>query len=475
MARAPGCTSTHAAIRCRRTTSEQQDGEAALEESWCPGRIATDVSTRRCCDSSRGRLLKRLVPGTLFTVVMVLSLALAAGATATTAQSGSLGIMTPTYIRSVRSDVSLGVEPWASAWAHFEYDLPSALSATPRYFVGPALDASGSIGALQRRLDRDGSYARNLAIGYAISRKAKYAAKARTFLLAWARHNHPTTKTYDCDTWGGSYASHGYFCFAYAYDLTKASGVYSAADKVTIRAYFKRASRALATYLDWWYASDWVFRHPDHWIAYDWTSNPQGLAYDVYDAYIGNDNTVLTSVARLALAIEAGDGTTVSKLFDPKYVFSVQSILDHGCQPRNDGDGVLGHPIPVPTMAIYMPGLLDNPEHGGCIDYMTYNARAHSILLLMAQAQGVQITLQLAELHVTWDYLRRFFGTAAEPSPANNDVIALQTDLSRFVIALHLFPTDGDLLNAAKSGNTSSYEEPQFLGPTTLTLWPLGP
>lgn len=387
----------------------------------------------------------------------------------------TLGIMTAEYITAMRQKVDAGVEPWASAWRDdFRYDMASPMAATPDVFAGPELDASGSWGTLQKKLDRDGYYARNVAIGYAVTGEAKYAAKAREFLLAWAKGNHPTTAAQDPDVLGSSYESHGYFSFAYAYDLTKASGVYSDADKTTITTYFRTAAKAMASYLDKWYSTDWVFKNPTATRAYQWTSNPLGLRQNAYDAYVGSDMAALTTVARLALAIEGGDAATVSKLLDPSYVFSVQSIIDHASGGKNDGDGMSGHPQPVPVNNIFKPGGLDNPGRGGCVDYMTYNSRCDLILLLMAQGQGVDVSRQAEELRASWGYLQRFFGANAERSPAPNDVIDPAACLPRFVLALHVFPGDGRLLGVAKSGDTADYYEPQFVGPTTLTLWPLG-
>ena len=388
--------------------------------------------------------------------------------------SGSLGIMTPSYVGALRGKVSGDIQPWASAWARFQSQARAGLVTTPNVFAGPDLDASGSWGTLQQMLDRDGAATRSLSIGYAVTGDVKYAAKAREFLLAWATSNHPTTKNYDSDPSGGSYASHGYFCFAYAYDLTQASGVYSAADKAAITAYFKTASDSLATYLDWCEANVWDLTQTTRLVPYEWKVNPLNLSQNVYDQFVGSDLVALTTAARLALSIEAGDIVTVHKILDPGYVFSVQSIVDHACAGRNDGDGVPGHPVPVPANNIFKPGALDNPGRGGCVDYMTYNTRMDTILLLMAQAQGADVAKQVAEVKVSWDYLQRFFGANAEPSPAPNDAIDLPVNLSRFVIVYHLFPGEQRLLDVLKSGDLASYDENQFLGPTTLTMWPLG-
>lgn len=384
--------------------------------------------------------------------------------------------MTPAYVSALRTKVSSGAEPWASAWAHFQYDLPSALAATPDVFVGPDPGAAGSIGTLQDKLDRDGYYARNLAIGYAVTGDAKFAAKARTYLMAWAIGNHPTSTAHDTDSSGGSYMAHGYFCFAYAYDLTKASGVYSDTDANTIKAYFRAACDAMNTYLVMW-SHDWGFTgmDPNRRDLYAWSSNPLGLKYYVRDFYMGHDTAQMTTVGVLATAIMGDYSAMLAHLFDANYLLNVKDIIHYACAARNGGDGIDGHSGSVPNVAIFMPGSLDNPGRGGCVDYMTYVTRLSSIEILMSEAIGKDMTVQRAEVQTSWDYLHLFFGTNRHASPAPRDVIDDQTDLSRFVIAHKLFPSDAGILDAVNSTDKSTLVEVQYLGPTTLTLWPLGP
>jgi len=396
----------------------------------------------------------------------------------TPAPSGSLGIMTPAYVSALRTKVASGTEPWASAWAQFKYDLPSALAATPDVFVGPDPGPTGSIGTLQEKLDRDGYYARNLGIGYAVSGDVKYAAKARSYLIAWAIGNHPTSWGIDADESGGSYMAHGYFCFAYAYDLTKDSGVYSDSDKATIKAYFRTACDAMMSYLDHW-ADNWVFTqmNPTRQDPFEWSSFPNGvpLHYYVLDFIYGHDISQMTTVGVLATAIMSDHSAVLTKLFDTtNYRLNVKTIIHYACAPRNDGDGIAGHPVPVPNVAILMPGSLDNPGRGGCVDYMTYVTRLSSIEILMSEAIGKDMTVQRAEVQTSWDYLHLFFGTNRHASPAPRDVIDYQTDLSRFVIAHKLFPSDAGILDAVNSTDKSTLDEVHYLGPTTLTLWPLG-
>ena len=80
------------------------------------------------------------------------------------------------------------------------------------------------------QLDTDSRSARDLAIAYALSGDTTYARKAHDIIVAWAQHAQPATlQDYDSpDT--GQLQSWGAFSFAYAYDLTRGSGLYSPAE-----------------------------------------------------------------------------------------------------------------------------------------------------------------------------------------------------------------------------------------------------
>ena len=392
--------------------------------------------------------------------------------------SGSLGIMTPTYVSALRSKLSAGTEPWASSWAWFKANhVAPAMTANPNVYVGPATD-SGTLTTMLARLADDGNRVRCVAIGYAATGDAGYATKTRAYLMAWATGNHPTTSADCASIWALMWQGRGYFPFAYAYDLTKSSGVYSAADVATIKAYFKTASDALMGLTGWYYASEWAFSHPDNESAYEWAPNALGLKFHTIDRYIGGDILGEGTVGALALSIMDGDTTTVNHLLDPGYALGVQNQIHHACVPDNDGDGVAGHPNRVPQACIHKPGAGNNSGSGGPIDYFTYNSKDHIVMALMARGQGVNMTTQIAELATTYDYIARFFAPDAEASPAPNDYVNYGAGIPRLVLALSLFPNNARLKSIIQGNGQVDYKglcvEPEFLGPTTLTLWPLG-
>ena len=401
------------------------------------------------------------------TVIITALTALFLALSATSAQAAGL-LQTNTELSAIRSHIRHGDQPWASAWTWFRGGLLRiAMDNTPHVYGGPCrTDGSGT--ALEDALDRDGARARSAAIGYALTGTTRYASKARAYLLAWARNNTPTTFAHTGDRYTGSYQSHGAFSFAYAYDLTKSSSVYSAADRLTIKSYFRRFTNALETFITA-QRTDWVMTHPTASTGYEWSSNPLGLRYNRYDRYIGCDGIALTQLARLALARESGYTTEISQLLNRGNVMSAQSIIRKASAPRNSGDGVAGHPNPVPQLAIFKAGYYDNSSRGGAVDYMTYGERAVSMLLIMARRAGADVSAETALVKRSWTYLARFYGPNAERSPVPRDVVNTSVGLPRFVLPLRLF---GDqFLPEARAGDERSYNESQFLGPVTLMFW----
>src|SRR5450756_536584 len=89
----------------------------------------------------------------------------------------------------------------------------------------------------------------------------------------------------------------------------------------------------------------------------------------------------------------------------------------------NEGDGVDGHPVPVPQICIYLTFVAGR---GGMLDYMTYNTRIASVLVEMAENLGWDAD-ELAHAktmrHDSWIYIAQFFGPRAEPLPNPNDSI----------------------------------------------------
>ena len=288
----------------------------------------------------------------------------------------------------------------------------------PQVVAGPQT-TSGVGTPLELALDRDGSYARNLALAYALTGDTSYATKTRGFLVAWAAGNTPTAYA-DCgDKWGGSYQSHGAFMFAYAYDLTAGSGVFSDANKASIEAWMKRFTDALDTYMTY-LRGEFGVKNPAYKLAYVWDATKSFYAYE---NYVGGDNALLTQVARLSLARVCGYQTVVDSILnDSGNILSLESMSTASLSPRNDGDGVAGHPVPTPQVDVYKKPIIGR---GGTIDYMTYNTRVCDVFLEVAENANWDAAKTAAlrgRLDATWDYLSRFFGPAAEaPFIAEDD------------------------------------------------------
>ncbi len=374
-------------------------------------------------------------------------------------------ILTAADITAIRAQISAGREPQTSAWNVFlSSRVNGALSGSPAAYAGPL--ASGGVGStLELALDKDGAAARNLALAYALSDDTKYASKARAYLLAWAQGNTPTTYA-DCgDKWAGSYQAHGAFMFAYAYDLLYGSGVLSAADKTAIEAYFRHFTDALDTY-NTQLRQEWVITHPTYELPYVWDSTRH---YNVYDNYVGGDMVLLQQAARLAMARVIGYTAAVDGILNSSTdILGLESITKASLAPRNDGDGVSGHPTPVPQVDVYKTPIA---SRGGTVDYMTYNTRVDAVLLELAQNAGWNSSKAAAlrtRLHTSWAYLSRYFGSDAEPTFIAGDVAMTSVDVPRFALAYRDFG-DAAFLDLLNSGGRSTYYESQLLGPVTLT------
>ena len=394
------------------------------------------------------------------TVLSVVLAAVLFGLAASTATASSL-LMTSRDVARVRAHIAAGARPWSSAWSSFKPAVSQALAASPKVWTAKSA-ASGPSSGVQAAYDRDGHDARDAAIGYALTRDAADARKAKEFLLAWARGNTPLTYAGMKDDMGGTYLSHGLFGFALAYDLTKSSAAYSAADKATMRDWFSRTAGALQTFLNA-AGKDWVIGHRPDMRPYEW-SDPRGFTYSRWERYVGGDEPVLTSVAQLACALEAGDSGRVRAMFRSGYVFRVPQIIRAGSAPHNSGDGCGTRP--VPQVCIMKPGSGNNPGRGGCVDYMSYNERGQAVLFELARAAGRATPAMRREIHHSFTYLSRFYGPGARKSPAPNDTVNAAAGLPRMQIARHLF---GDSAFAADVRGKTDLDEPQFLGPVILT------
>ena len=213
------------------------------------------------------------------------------------------------------------------------------------------------------------------------------------------------------------------------------------------------------------FARNYWFSHTGRG-TYDWPGSR--LSYDRTDYYTGRDTAAAPAAAWLASAIVVGDTSSLDLLFDPAYKLSVGRILHGSCAPDNDGDGA--GTGTVPQVLIKAAGYYDNPERGGCLDYMSYNARLASILYQMADRLGLATATMRDELHSSWLYLSRFAGAHALRSPAPRDVIHWDIFLPRIQSAVHLYG-EQPFLDAVRGGQfpRSQFYEAQFLGPTILS------
>ena len=407
---------------------------------------------------------------TIAVVLVAALVALGAGATASPASASARHprlILTPSSIRAIRSRISHGRQPQAAAWRAFRTRLSSAMSSSTNVYVGPyrGNDSNAARSAFDR-LGRAGSNARNLGIGYVLTGKRTYAAKARALLVAWAKANHPTTVS-DWNTKDtGQLQSYGDFSFAYAYDLTYDAGVYSASDRTAIRSWFRRSVNALQTCLRP-FLTDYFFTHPDRSSmkgTYEWDSS---LHYSKYDALIvGSDFPMLMNAASLAMAYDVGYTKIVRKIMSSsKNPVNITKIVRSALTPRNEGDGA--GTKPVPQEKIYKSW----SSRGGMFDYMTYNTRTVNVLVDMAGHLGWgsnKLRVARTKLRRSWTYMARFFPPNARRNFNPTDRISLTACLPRFTLAWHDFGLKR-FSSIVKSGKRATYNEPQLLGPVTLT------
>ncbi len=373
-------------------------------------------------------------------------------------------VLTSEEVGEIRARITAGEEPWASAWTAFlqryaDPDLGKAPDVDPGPFTGGADVHSAFL-----KLDEDSRAARNLAIAYILSDDIRYARTAHDLLVAWSRASHPTTlKDYDSpDT--GQLQSWGAFSFAYAYDLTRASGLYTSDESATVADYFRRMTSALRG------AAERLAADPSIGTAerlpYEWTDE---LTYRYEDRVIGGTFAMALDLALLGLASQTGDKDTSAWVLEAdENPLRADRAVDHALRPENDGDGQGTDPAPIVTiMRMY------RSDRGGTVDYMTYSARLATLLCQVADNLGAPLTRQFTPaLEVSWLYLARFFAPDAAGSPNPDDVIDVDVCLPRFTLGYRILDEDR-LRDVLDAGPRAEYYEPQYLGPVTLTHWPL--
>ncbi len=371
-------------------------------------------------------------------------------------------VLTGPQIRVIRARIKAHRQPEASAWSTFlRGRVRAAMSAKPRVFHGPF--RGGDIhAAFDNTLTPQGSYSRDLGIAWVVTGKRAYAAKARAFIVAWAKGNTPTNLSAYRSLDTGQMQAPGAFSLAYAYDLTYNARVYSTADRAAIRSYFRRFIAALKNDMTTISSDPLIRSNSTQRRPYVWDSS---LSYRFIDGILGGDFSMLEDAAVVAMAADIGDRATIAWAFtNPHNVLRVPNTLAHALTPTNSGDG-MGRK-PAPQSHIYKGNI---SGRGGTLDYCTYSDRLASVLADLGQHLGYRtLTTYGTRLRASWLYLGRFFGPGAVRSPNPHDVVNRKADVPRFALAYHEFGTLR-FLAIVRSRARASYYEPQLLGPMTLT------
>ena len=255
------------------------------------------------------------------------------------------------------------------------------------------------------KLDEDSRAARNLAIAYILSDDLRYAQTAHDILVAWSRASQPTTlDDYDSqDT--GQLQSWGAFSFAYAYDLTKASGLYTSDESAAVADYFLRMTSALRGAVERLAADPSIGTAQR--LPYEWSDE---LTYRYEDRVIGGTFAMALDLALLGLASQTGDEDTVAWVLeaDGNPLRADRAVTTRSAR-RTTATAKARDPAPIVTiMRMY------RPDRGGTVDYMTYTARLATLLCQVADNLGTPLTRQFTPaLKVSWLYLARFFDPGA--------------------------------------------------------------
>ena len=249
----------------------------------------------------------------------------------------------------------------------------------------------------------------------------------------------------------------GYFSFAFGYDLTKDSGVYSAADKTTIESWFRRIADVMKGYQD-----NWATKVRTGRGAYDWSPN-YGLTFDRHDFDVGRDTSACPAAAWLAAALVSNYTAHLNLLYSSSYTLSIPKIIDAATNPDNDGDNRGTRPVPQVQV---QAGI----QRAGNLAYMSYNARVIAMLYEMTANSGRATTAQRDSLHRSFTYLSKFAGPNYMSPIAPGDTMPWGDFLTRMQQAVHLY---GDAAFVADvtggQASRSSFYDIQYIGPTVLT------
>jgi hypothetical protein len=333
---------------------------------------------------------------------------------------------------------------------------------------------------------------RDLGIAYQVTLDPAYAQRVHDGLLAWAgtwRATDPTnddSKTVVLDA--ANQLGPSVFSFAWAYDMTAASGAYTAAEQATLRQWFDGLAGSM--WLDLQTLLTTTQAQTDLMVPYEWAmKDGSHLRYRMSDRYgPGNDFALRAQVGLVAAARVAGD----RKLLWREYGESAggrpapaAQALAAALTPTNQGDGrdIVGKP--APEVLIAKAPLADGPD---TTDYMTYNARMAG--LLADESAGLHtlwpsavpqdlVATWRGHLTTTWTYLARLFQPGAVSSPVHDytpgaaqptDVINYEIDTPRLWIGWHETGSARlwQVLTAGNNSPVDSLYEPEFLGPVTL-------
>ena len=342
-------------------------------------------------------------------------------------------------------------------------------------------------------LTNDGRLVRDLGIAYQITQDRAYADRVRTLLLAWAAVWLPTDASMgvgqEIAIEAGNKQSPGIFDFAWAYDMTAASGVYAGQDQQTLTAWFGRVAQGQ------WRNLQRTLADPrasmNQMVDYEWAlKNGTYLQYRLSDRYgPGGDFALRELVSCAAAAWDAGDLGTLAAIYKQKQPDGrtlAEHALDDALTPHNQGDGrdLVGRP--APELLICKAPLPQAPD---TTDYMTYNARTAGLVADLSvnlhAAVPATVPVDLAAAHraqfaATWTYLARLFQPDAVTSPVHNyapgapqrkDIINAVVDTPRFWVGWHETGLSRllQVLTTGKNAPLAQLYESEYYGPTSLT------
>jgi hypothetical protein len=396
-----------------------------------------------------------------------------------TAGSDAFGPITP--VLTTPADVAwlrskIAQDPEWEPWATFRDSTGtySGLNGAMSFVPSPSNTNYSREGNICGALDTASRYCRNVATAYACTGTATYATKARDILVYWATYEVAETyvppPTYvvasswypdrNCRFYG-FHMSWGCYAFALAYSLIRNSSVLSASDRTLLDGWFVDWAKAHRSYALLWIAAEtYALGSETRTYAYSWTENPLGLMRNMKDWYIGWDAVAGNMHAWLAACNVSGYKSDKDNyIYNPDFVTNAHEIIARGANPRNDGDGVPGHPVPVPQVQI--PADSSKYYSPGCVTYMHFNARFHALVYALMANEGKSTAQELTYMNNEWNYLARFNGVAGshEWSPQGiEDTYDMDNTMAHLELAAGVFDNDTAKVKVAAYDNMALYE-----------------